>query len=268
MKGFRALTAQEIECRVGQISEDGFTLLLYKDARCDMNMLDEVVGSENWQREHKEVKGNLFCGVSIYDSEKKEWVTKWDCGTESNTEKEKGEASDSFKRACVNWGIGRELYTAPVIRIKGNVKKTPKGKLIPDFWNITVASIAYNEKGEIVELTIKGDNSVIFSYNNGKAVANTEKTTQNTPKIAPKTNDRPQGEQRQSKRDFCAKFGILEYEKTINIYERRLGGSKYEEWTAEEIEAVEEDLERLKSKREQERRMREAEGEFPFEVGV
>lgn len=90
---------------------------------------------------------------------------------------------------------------------------------------------------------------------------------ENTPKIAPKTNDRPQGEQRQSKRDFCAKFGILEYEKTINIYERRLGGSKYEEWTAEEIEAVEEDLARIKAKREQERRMREAEGEFPFEVG-
>ena len=268
MKGFRALTAQEIECRVGQISDDGFTLLLYKDARCDMNMLDEVVGSENWQREHKEVKGNLFCGVSIYDADKKEWVTKWDCGTESNTEKEKGEASDSFKRACVNWGIGRELYTAPVIRIKGNVKKTPKGKTIPAFWNITVASIGYNEKREIVELTIKGDNSVIFSYHNGKAVATTETTAQESPKIAPKTNAKPIAKQRQSKSDFCRKYGIVDYEKTIHIYEQRLGGNPYEEWTEEEIEVVEQDLARIKAKRDQERRMREAEGEFPFEVGV
>ena len=160
---FRTLRADEIECRVGQINEDGFTLLLYKDARCDMNMLDSTVGAENWQRDHKEVKGNLYCGVAIYDNVKNEWVTKWDCGTESNTEKEKGEASDSFKRACVNWGIGRELYTAPFIKVKGNVKKTAKGKLVPDFWDIIVEKIGYNEKREINELVIKGDKTVIFS---------------------------------------------------------------------------------------------------------
>ena len=114
---FRDLTADEIECRVQQVKENGLVLLLYKDARVDMNILDETVGSANWQREHYECKGNLFCRVGIYLPSKEKdsigWVWKSDCGTESNTEAQKGEASDSFKRACFNWGIGRELYTAP-----------------------------------------------------------------------------------------------------------------------------------------------------------
>ena len=114
---FRDLVPDEIECRIGMIKSSGLTLLLYKDARCDMNILDETVGEDNWQRDHKECKGNLFCGISIWDKDKSQWVTKWDCGTESYTEKEKGEASDSFKRAGFNWGIGRELYTSPFIWI-------------------------------------------------------------------------------------------------------------------------------------------------------
>ena len=166
MLKFRELKAEEIDCRVGTISEKGFILLLYKDARVDMNILDETVGKFNWQREHKEVKGNLFCGVSIWDSEKNQWITKWDCGAESNTEKEKGEASDSFKRACVNWGIGRELYSAPFIYIKDNVEKTDKGKLIPTIKRFIVFNIEYNEKREIIDLTIAGDGEVIYSMNN------------------------------------------------------------------------------------------------------
>lgn len=114
---FRPLQADEIDCRVSTVSERGCSLLLYKDARCDMNILDETVGPENWQRRHYEVKGNLHCEVSIWDEGKKQWVSKADCGTESYTEKEKGECSDSFKRACFNWGIGRELYTALFIWI-------------------------------------------------------------------------------------------------------------------------------------------------------
>jgi purine-nucleoside phosphorylase len=126
---FRNLTEDEIECRVQSVQENGLILLLYKNARCDMNILDETVGAENWQREHYECKGNLFCRVGICctaqidmsgnegDILSPSWVWKSDCGAESNTEKEKGEASDSFKRACVNWGIGRELYTSPFIWI-------------------------------------------------------------------------------------------------------------------------------------------------------
>lgn len=114
---FRDLKAEEIDVRVGNIINtpkwQGYSLLLYKDARCDMAILDEQVGVENWQREHYEVKGNLYCRVGIYSETRKEWIWKSDCGTESNQEAVKGESSDSFKRACVNWGIGRELYTAP-----------------------------------------------------------------------------------------------------------------------------------------------------------
>lgn len=114
---FRKLYADEIDCRVGTDNGTGVSLLLYKDARVDMRLLDEVVGAFNWKREHELINGNLFCTVSIYNAETKEWVSKQDVGTESNTEKEKGQASDAFKRACFNWGIGRELYTSPFVWI-------------------------------------------------------------------------------------------------------------------------------------------------------
>lgn len=164
MNKFRTLRADELDCRVGTCNERGFTLLLYKDARCDQNILDETVGAENWQRDHKEVKGNLYCGVSIWDETKKQWITKWDCGVESNTEKEKGEASDSFKRACFNWGIGRELYTSPFIYIKGNTEKNNKGKDVPTFRSITVKEIEYTD-GKITKLTIIGDGEIIYTFN-------------------------------------------------------------------------------------------------------
>lgn len=108
---FRKLTADEIDCRISTCSQYGVGLLLYKDARCDQNILDEKVGAMNWQRHHS--RDNANCIVSIWDEDKKQWIEKEDTGTESFTEKEKGLASDSFKRACFNWGIGRELYTAP-----------------------------------------------------------------------------------------------------------------------------------------------------------
>ena len=117
MLKFRDLMASEIECRVQSVKQNGLILLLYKDARVDMNILDETVGAENWEREHYECKGNLFCRVGIDVTGSNSWVWKSDCGVESNTEAQKGEASDSFKRACFNWGIGRELYTAPFIWI-------------------------------------------------------------------------------------------------------------------------------------------------------
>lgn len=120
---FRDLRADEIEVRVqsikskkganGEYSVTGAVLLFYKDARCDMNILDETVGAENWQREHYQVKDSMFCKIGIWDEDKSEWVWKADCGTESNTEAQKGESSDSFKRSAVSWGIGRELYSAP-----------------------------------------------------------------------------------------------------------------------------------------------------------
>lgn len=116
---FRPLREDEVRVRVNTINEKYATLLLYKDSRCDMAVLDETVGPGGWQRKHYECKGNLYCSVGICG--KNGWVWKDDCGTENYTEKEKSEASDSFKRACTNWGIGRELYTAPVMKVKADV---------------------------------------------------------------------------------------------------------------------------------------------------
>lgn len=151
---FRKLRADEIDCRINTVGEKGCSLLLYKDARCDMNILDETVGAMNWQRYHS--RDNANCTVSIYDSDKKEWVGKEDTGTESYTEKEKGLASDSFKRACTNWGIGRELYTAPFIWIpSGLCKIIPKqgGKYTCND-RFYVKAIEYNEKGSISHVAI------------------------------------------------------------------------------------------------------------------
>jgi hypothetical protein len=157
MNMFRTLRADEIDCRIAQIKEThngkGLSLLLYKDARCDQNILDEVVGPFNWKREH--TRENRNCIVSIKNPDNGEWVSKEDTGTESNTEREKGLASDSFKRACFNWGIGRELYTAPFIWISEkdcNIKEN-RGKLVC-YDRFTVKGIGYTD-GVITGLEIK-----------------------------------------------------------------------------------------------------------------
>ena len=174
---FRDLTKEEIDVRIGQIKYDNtVTLLLYKDARVDMNILDETVGSLNWQREHYECKGNLYCRVGIKDKDSKEWVWKSDCGTESNTEAEKGEASDSFKRACVCFGIGRELYSAPTIEVKSgnaNIKTdTKNGKEIKKCYDKFSVEAIRIENKRITGLCIRNDtmNKRCFYYdeNNGK----------------------------------------------------------------------------------------------------
>lgn len=154
MKKFRLLRADEIEARIQSVKSNGCVVLLYKDARCDMNILDETIGAENWQRNHEVINGNLFCNVGI--NIKREdgfdhWVWKQDVGTESNTEKEKGQASDSFKRACFNWGIGRELYSSPFIWIKLDSSEITNGKCYTKF---IVKEIGYNEKEEINKLVI------------------------------------------------------------------------------------------------------------------
>lgn len=175
-KVIRLLTADEIECRVGTISEKGLSLLLYKDARADMKILDEVFGSSNWQRTHEVIGGNLYCNVQIYDEQKKQWISKMDVGTESYTEKEKGQASDSFKRACVSVGIGRELYTAPFIWIpasKCNIQ--PKDNRFITYDKFRIKEITYNDNREIIGLTILNqDGKVVYSLSSGKAQQTTQ----------------------------------------------------------------------------------------------
>lgn len=155
---FRDLRADEIECRVAQAKKNGVSLLLYKDARCDQNILDETVGAMNWERHH--VRDNANCVVSIWDKEKQQWVSKEDTGTESNTEKEKGLASDSFKRACFNWGIGRELYTAPFIWVKAQdcTALEQDGQRWKCFDTFEVQKIVIENK-KIVALAIKNTKS-------------------------------------------------------------------------------------------------------------
>jgi hypothetical protein len=160
---FRDLKEEEVECRIASIGKtgNGLSLLLYKDARVDQNILDETVKPENWQRDHKELKGNIYCGMSIWDENKKMWITKWDAGKESNTEAEKGEASDSFKRAGFNWGIGRELYTSPFIWIPSTKCKITDNKCYDKF-KVTHLKI---ENKEITELNIKNATSGVECFN-------------------------------------------------------------------------------------------------------
>ena len=151
----RLLRAEEIECRISTINEKGLSLLLFKDARVDQRLLDEIFTPFGWKRTHQMIDGNLYCTVEIWDKEKQQWIGKQDVGTASYSEKEKGQASDSFKRACFNWGIGRELYTAPFIWIpaeKTTIQR--KGDKYTNYNRFSVFSISYNEQREITALSI------------------------------------------------------------------------------------------------------------------
>ena len=160
---FRKLTKDEIDCRVSQIASNYCILLLYKDARVDMKILDETIGAMNWQKKY--LRDNANCVVSIWDDEKQQWVEKEDTGTESFAEAEKGLASDSFKRACFNWGIGRELYTAPSIIIFPKKDMGGKGEETKEFFEkngkyttktrFYVDYIDYTEDGNILNLVIR-----------------------------------------------------------------------------------------------------------------
>ena len=170
---FRTLRAEEIDVRVGSINPDkGISLLLYKDARCDMNILDETVGPERWERNHEVINGNLFCTVSIQikpDDDWAPWIKKQDVGVKSYSQEEKGEASDSFKRACVNWGIGRELYTSPFIWVDKSactISKNDKNQYeVKD--NFKVVDIVYTDDRKINKLKIKNTKTKKICYTYG-----------------------------------------------------------------------------------------------------
>lgn len=168
MDKIRNLKAEEIEVRVAQVTQNGVQLLLYKDSRCDKRILDETFGINGWKNRYEEIKGNLFCTISIWDEEKKQWIDKCDCGVESFSEKEKGEASDAFKRAGFNVGIGRELYTRIFYFASVLTKDNGKGKyeMVNKYEKFTVAEITIDkEKEKITKIKIansKGD--IVFSY--------------------------------------------------------------------------------------------------------
>lgn len=156
---FRNLRADEIEVRVGEKRNGKMSLLVYKDARVDANILDETVGQFGWSCQFKEEKGTLFAGIAL-KAEDGTWIWKWDAGAPSNFEKEKGEASDAFKRAAFKWGIGRSLYTAPKIMVPES-NATHK-----------VSKIDYDGNGRITDLQIVDWNGkAVFNYVDGRASA-------------------------------------------------------------------------------------------------
>lgn len=170
----RKLNANEIECRVAQVGQTGCSLLLYKTARVDRQILDETFGQMNWQNDFKVIDGKMYGGIGVIN-ECGQWVWKWDCGVESNTEAEKGQASDCFKRAGFKWGIGVELYSAPFIFIKCETvqdefasKKAgkPTYKLANKYVKYFVKDIGYSDIGEINRLAIMDDKSkIVYTLN-------------------------------------------------------------------------------------------------------
>lgn len=212
MNRFRLLRADEIECRVAQISKTGkgLSLLLYKTARTDANLLDETVGDLYWENDFKLVDGVLYGGIGVDYQKNGHLVWKWDAGVESNTEAEKGRASDAFKRAGFKHGIGRELYTAPFIWVpsdKCNISKVEfKGQ---EKWvcndSFYVEKIEYSDKQEVsfVSIVNAKTHEIAFCWRLGEKV--------NVPETKPKTQQKP-AEPRESKDNgfvpLCADCGV------------------------------------------------------------
>lgn len=177
---FKPLGTEDIECRIAQTKPNGVSVLLYKTARTDANQLDDVVGVENWQNDYKVIDGTLFCGIGIRTEGG--WVWKWDAGSESNVEKQKGEASDAFKRAGFRFGIGRELYTAPFIWVPADKCKIKDGRCYDRF---RVCEIEYaNDK--ITHLVIENVTMGIKCFWWGREVANPKAAKSEEPWDAPR----------------------------------------------------------------------------------
>ena len=191
---FRTLRADEIECRIQSVKQKGLVLLLYKDARCDMNILDETVGAMNWKKHYELIDGQLFCTIEIWDDEKKQWIGKQDVGVESNTEEVKGRASDAQKRSCFAFGIGRELYTSPFIWIRDTDCNISGGKCYDKFY---VKSIGYDDNRRINHLEIVNEklNRVVFRMGEPEPVEDFSKELANPT-------------QRKTFQDMCKALGV------------------------------------------------------------
>lgn len=219
----RTLRADEIEVKVKQVSENGAVALLYKTARTDMAMLDEVYGAANWQNDYKEIKGNLYCGIGIRFAEGADYVWRWDCGIESRADDEgnekKGEASDAFKRAGTRWGIGRELYTSPFIFLNVETKQsgTANGKaryvLADKFAKFDVKEIGYDESRRIDRLVIVDEKGkIVFTY---------PKARTGTKQMPESTNTEAEAKRAQSVKDALTE--AMETQIVLKGERRKLG---------------------------------------------
>ena len=176
MANIRLLKANEVQAKVKSVFGSTVMLLIYKDARVDMSILDETYGAENWKCSYQEIKGNLFCTISVWDVVKNEWISKQDVGVESMSDGEKGEASDSFKRAGTKWGIGRELYTSPKIFVNLDPSELNGKKVKTSFY---VSKIDYTNREISFLQIIDQRGNVRFTFgmdvnksNTGEAIKN------------------------------------------------------------------------------------------------
>ena len=174
----RTLRKDEIEVRVASTQNNVAQLLLYKTARTDAAILDETFGQFNWQCSYSEIKGNLFCTISVRDPNTNEWISKSDCGAESNIEKEKGEASDAFKRAGFKFGVGVELYSTPRIKIPIEESDMYNGRFCQTF---SLKDIEISPDHKITSLTIQDRRgNVRYTYNAQKTQLIQENAQYNT----------------------------------------------------------------------------------------
>ncbi len=251
MRKFRLLKADEIEVKIKQVTEKGAVALIYKTSRVDMDILDETVGAENWQSEYSEIKGNLYCGIGIRD-DVSGWVWKSDCGIESRSDGEgnekKGEASDAFKRAGVQWGIGRELYTAPFIFLNLPTTENQNGKgykLKNPFAKFDVSEIGYDDGGRITKLVIVDENKkTVYSYPKKSGQTSGPGRTE-----TPKNGEVPfdLGEDYKIKPSEWMKIGY-NYE-TLNEVSRRNMGKDLDDLSKSECNKMREWIEKVYQKR-------------------
>ena len=233
MRTFRLLQPEEIECRIAEIGKDGsyLTLLLYKTARTDAALLDEKFGPLGWANDYRVIDGKMYCGIGIRSGDNGEWVWKWNVGTESNTEAEKGEASDAMKRAGFVWGIGTELYSAPRIYVNNdacNIKPKNNGNGFVCYDRFDVKHIAYGSREEITELEIVNTKTgrVAFSMGGRQSAVPTGGTGERiaTSPAAPRNDNGGPGSQTRMDAGYkCRRCKAPISEKVYNYATQRFG---------------------------------------------
>ena len=263
MRKFRLLKAEEIEVKIKQVSEKGAVALIYKTSRVDMDILDETVGAENWQSEYVEIKGNLYCGIGIKDESSQEWVWKYDCGIESRSDGEgnekKGEASDAFKRAGVQWGIGRELYTSPFIflNLPTIANQNGKGyKLKNPFARFDVKEIEYDGSNKIAKIVIADEKGNEVYRHPREATSATKKA---------QAVEKNEEFKRLTKSELISVWKVPNVEKAVEYLEKTVGKS-LSEFTASETEDARALLEAQKIKREKALKEQAEDAEIPFAI--
>lgn len=215
----RNLRKDEIEVRVASTQNNVAQLLLYKTARTDAAILDETFGQFNWQCSYSEIKGNLFCTISVRDPNTNEWISRTDCGAESNIEKEKGEASDAFKRAGFKFGVGVELYSAPRIKIPIEESDMYNGRFCQTF---TLKDIQISPDHKITSLSIQDRRgNVRYTYN-------AQQPQQYQPQLIQETAQ-PKRKTRYTNDEFISRMSE-EKQKYLNDYNALNKLKKFYDW--------------------------------------